>query len=443
MKTPIYDFVEEYSKKNYLRLHMPGHKGKVYCNPLSEIFPYDITEIKGADELFAPSGIIKLSELNATKLFGSKGTFYSTEGSTLGIQTMLALATKTHQTIIAPRNVHKAFINSCILLDLNVTWVYPSEENEEYNIVSYRYSCEDIEKAIIKSENIACVYITSPDYYGRMADIKEIKKICEKYDLPLLVDNAHGSHLAFLSENIHPIKLGADMCCDSAHKMLPVLTGGGYLHINNEKYLPFVKDTMAMFSTTSPSYLIMTSLDLCNSYLENSIKRDLEDIVPVIKSIKEKLAESFEIVESEPLRITIYTAGSGLCGTEVADILRESKIECEYADESYIVFLFSPISSKEEVNYFYEKLSSIKQSKIQIKEEKINIPKPKRAMSLRDAALSSNESIRAEKALGRICGKTRVLCPPGIAVVASGEIIDKKAIEIMKRFGIDTINVVK
>jgi len=193
MNTPIYDFLQRYADGDTTRLHMPGHKGKIYCDPLAPLYPYDITEIKGADELFSPSGIIKESEENAARLYNTKGTFYSAGGSTLCIQTMLALAAKPKTTVIAPRNVHKAFINACVLLDLDVGWVYPSESNADDTIISYSYSLDNIEKAVIEAENPACIYITSPDYYGRTADIEGISRLAKKYKLPLLVDNARTS----------------------------------------------------------------------------------------------------------------------------------------------------------------------------------------------------------------------------------------------------------
>lgn len=442
MNTPIYDFLQKYADSETTRLHMPGHKGKIYCDPLAAVYPYDITEIKGADELFSPLGIIKESEKNAAKLYNTKGTFYSAGGSTLCIQTMLALAAKPKTTVIAPRNVHKAFINACVLLDLDVSWVYPSESNDDNTIISYSYSLDDIEKAIKEAEKPACIYITSPDYYGRTADIEGISKLAKKYKLPLLIDNAHGAHLAFLEENIHPITIGADMCCDSAHKTLPVLTGGAYLHINNEKYLPFVKDTMALFGSTSPSYLIMCSLDLCNDYIENQIKEDLSDITKHINALKEKLSPSWSIIKSEPLKLSVLTASDGVDGNALSEHMRKFGIECEYSDESSIVFLFSSLNSSEDTDALFNAFSEFKKPSVKKELWPVIIPRPKKAMSLREATLSENEIIPTEKALGRICGKTKVTCPPGIAVTAGGEVIDEECIVMFKKYSIGEVSVV-
>ena len=443
MKTPIYDFLQKYADSNIMRLHMPGHKGKMFCDPLATIYPYDITEIKGADSLFEANGIIKESEENASKLFNTIQTVYSTQGSTLCIQTMLVLAAKPRSTVIAARNAHKAFLNTCVLLDLDVSWIYPKSADCEETIVSYNYTVEDIEKAILAAENPSCVYITSPDYYGRMADISAISVLCRKYNMPLLVDNAHGAHLAFLEESQHPIALGADMCCDSAHKMLPVLTGGAYLHIGNERFSHNIKDTMSLFSSTSPSYLTMCSLDLCNNYLESEVKNHLSDAISCLNSVKERLSEVYNFVDSEPLRMTISTRPNGLTGYELAKILRIHRIECEYADDGYVVLLFSPLNSYEEFEMVYTVLSKIKTSKLKLETKHFELPKPQIVMSIRAASLAENEEIPVDESLGRICGKTKVTCPPGIAIVASGEKIDVNCINILKKYSIFKINVVK
>ncbi len=230
MDTPIFDFVQNYIKSNTARLHMPGHKGVSFLG--CEAF--DITEIKGADELYAPSGIIRESEENATRLFDTARTIYSAGGSSQSINAMLYLAylraDKSHRPfVLAGRNVHKSFIYALAKLDADAEWLYPEKSS---SICSCIVTAKSLENKLKELENKPfAVYITSPDYLGRMSNIEALAKVCKKYDIPLLVDNAHGSYLKFCEQDLHPISLGADMCCDSAHKTLPVLTGGGYLHI--------------------------------------------------------------------------------------------------------------------------------------------------------------------------------------------------------------------
>lgn len=446
MNTPIYDFVSAYSNSGFTRLHMPGHKGKgILCEPL------DITEIKGADSLFEADGIIAESEKNASEIFGTSKTLYSTGGSTLCIQTMLALATMGKHNcekplIVAVRNAHKAFLNSCILLDIDVKWVYP--DYSDGSIVSGKYDEEDINQAIKSCDRKPCaVYVTSPDYLGYIADIKAISKVCKEKRIPLIVDNAHGAYLNFLKENIHPINQGADMCCDSAHKTLPALTSCAYLHISKNAPYEFsknAKSAMALFASTSPSYLSLCSLDLCNKYLYNEMRKDLEIIIPQIERLKIKLSLlGFKVCGDEPLKLTIYTISKNLYGYDVAEILRENRIECEYADETHIVFMFSSKNTVYDVKKLYVAFKHIISPKVGIDANNFYIDKLPVAMSMRDAALSESEEIPTELSQGRICAKAKIACPPGIPVCVSGEVISANTIIILKKYSINSVNVIK
>ena len=218
--TPIADFVARYAKSDTARFHMPGHKGSPVLGPE----PHDITEIAGADVLSSPCGIIAQSENNATALFGTAHTYYVTEGSTQAIKAMLALVAQRaprhrRASILAARNVHKAFVYAAALLDLDVTWLFPASHE---HLCSCTLSATDVANALdTMPEQPEAVYLTSPDYLGRIADIEGIAAVCRARNVPLLVDNAHGAYLRFLSPSRHPITLGATMCCDSAHKTLP------------------------------------------------------------------------------------------------------------------------------------------------------------------------------------------------------------------------------
>ena len=230
MNTPIADFVKAYTLSGASRFHMPGHKG----NPVIGCEMFDITEINGADVLGNADGIIAESEANAASLFNTAKTFYSTEGSTLCIKAMLALikknSIKSVPKILAARNAHKAFVYACALLGLEPEWIFPKEFT---HLCACELSCNELDDILKNADSLPdAVYITSPDYLGNVMDVKGLSDICHKYGIPLLVDNAHGAYLAFLNESLHPIALGADMCCDSAHKTLPVLTGGAYLHLS-------------------------------------------------------------------------------------------------------------------------------------------------------------------------------------------------------------------
>ena len=442
METPIYDFLRSYAASGALRAHMPGHKGISPAKELEELYRLDITEIKGADSLFEADGIIAQSEANASKLYGSAATVYSTGGSTLCIQAMLALMKQEKRRIIAVRNVHRAFLNTAALLGLDVQWILP-----EYSggILSGRILLPDVEAALAASAEPACLYVTSPDYTGRLADTAALAALCHRYGAKLLVDNAHGAHLAFFEKSMHPIALGADLCCDSAHKMLPALTGAAMLHTSCEEYAPKLKQAMSLFGSTSPSYLIMASLDICNRYLSDRIRRDITAALPHIKALKEKLSDSLIFSESEPFHITVKAAESGFLGTELAELLRGNGVECEYADAELLVLLMSPFSSAADFGRLRAALESAVSGASRYERRKLSfqLKLPKMAYAIREAAFAPAEEINVDEAEGRICASVKVPCPPAVPIAVSGEIIDRECIEIFRAYGIETVIVVK
>ena len=437
MKTPISDFIKEYESKKAIRLHMPGHKGKKYGG--------DITEIHGADVLYSANGIIAQSQENAAELFGAYRTFYSAEGSTLAIKAMLALVTagKEQKRILAGRNAHKAFIYGCALLDIIPEWIY---SDTFYDICTCEITPKNVEDALKKCNELPCaVYITSPDYLGVQTDIAGISKVCEAYEVPLLVDNAHGAYTAFLEESEHPLQLGADMCCDSAHKTLPVLTGGAYLHISEKgkKYAAKAQNALSLFASTSPSYLILSSLDECNAYLESDYLKKLKETVKLTEKAKKQLCKSgYRIIGTEKTKITLSASDFGYTGFQIEEILREKGIYCEYADKKHIVFMVTPQNEKEDIEYLVSLLTSIPKRKI-TEGEDLPLIIPKAVTTPRKAMLGEKEIVKTKDALHRICASPTVSCPPAIPIVISGEEIDEKAVELFEYYGVTEIEVVK
>lgn len=438
MKTPIADFVKKYAKSNISRLHMPGHKGKKFLG----CERFDITEIDGADVLSFADGIIGESEKNASQLFNTAHTFYTTEGSSTAICAMLALVGGEKPLILAARNVHKAFIHACALLDYDVEWIMPDGIS---TILKCEITAEMLEnKLSIMQRKPSAVYITSPDYLGNIQNIPEISGVCKKHGIPLLVDNAHGAYLGFLKNSMHPIHLGADMCCDSAHKTLPVLTGGAYLHIaKNAEYSAGAREKLSIFSSTSPSYLTLQSLDLCNKYLADGFTEKLESCINKTNEVKHFIKSlCFSIFDTEPLKITIAARKSGYTGYDLADILRKNKIEPEFYDNDYLVLMITPQNSEKDFRRLKKVFSSIKpKSPLDYSSLKISTPAPE--LSIRDAIFSDSETVDVTLAEGRICAAPTVSCPPAIPIAVSGEKISKEHIELFKHYGIEKIKIVK
>ncbi|MBQ9981034.1 MAG: aminotransferase class V-fold PLP-dependent enzyme [Oscillospiraceae bacterium] len=443
MNTPIYDYLIKYASSGITRMHMPGHKGICMENELSKIFPLDITEITDAGNLFETEGIIAQSEKNASRIFGTAATFYSVHGSTQCIQTMLALMKYENRNVIAVRNAHRAFLSACVLLDIDPQWICPHYDD---TIISGTISESEVEEKLKKTKN-ACLYVTSPDYLGCIADIETLARICHKYGAVLLVDNAHGACLPFYRQNLHPISLGADMCCDSAHKMLPALTGAAYLHLREKKYIPYIKDSMLLFASTSPSYLISCSLDLCNLFLEKEIREKLVFAQDAVSGLRDRVSGKFSVQKGtfaqEPLHFTINAHSSGIDGSMLMKKLQENKIECEFYCDTHLVMLFSPSDTEEAYQKVGDALMNIDFEKKTFSEKKLHFPLPQKHMSVREAALSPYEELPIEKSEGKICANINVPFPPAIPISVSGEIITAECIDIMRRFGLTTIKVVK
>lgn len=445
MKTPIYDFVRSYADSSFSRLHMPGHKGAAMLG----CEPYDITEIKGADVLGSPSGIIAESQRNAAELFGTAATFYSTEGSSLSVKAMLYTAmvnradAKAKPVIFAARNSHKSFIYGCALLDIDVVWLY----SKDGSLCSCSITPEELRTALDKAENRPfAVYITTPDYLGNIADTAGLAKVCSEYGIPLLVDGAHGAYTAFLDENTHPIKLGAAMCCDSAHKTLPVITPGAYLHLSEnlpEVYSQTAETAMQIFATTSPSYLILQSLDLCNSYLDGDFSSELKDCAAKVENLKIKLSElGWRNISSEPIKLTVDCSGYGVSGYRMANILRENGVECEFSDPDYVTLMFSAKNAETDYERVYRAFSCVKPTKVK-HTVRTAPPVCEKVMSVREAVMSPFEVVKTEDSVGRICAAPTVSCPPAIPIAVSGERISAECADIFRLYCIDNIAVVK
>ena len=440
MNTPICDFVQNYISQNKLRLHMPGHKG---CGLLG-FEELDITEIPGADSLYDADGIIKRSEENASSLFGCQ-TFYSTEGSSHCIRAMIYLAlqkSKGNRLIAAGRNAHKTFLTAAALLDLEIDWLMG--ESDSY--LSSNITPEYLENYLKNKNNLPfAVYLTSPDYLGNILDIEKISEICRKYGVLLLVDNAHGCYLKFLTPSLHPIDLGADICCDSAHKTLPALTGAAYLHISNKLdgyFKENVKSALALFGSTSPSYLILLSLDAVNKYLYE-FSHSIQSFAKKIEQLKIKIQDmGFSLVGNEPLKITISPKPYGYEGQEFAKILNNFGIVAEFFDPDYITLMFTPKIDDKGLNKLLTALGKIpKKSPIITPPPTVYLPE--KSLSVRQATLMECEWVDVKSARGRISASPTVGCPPAVPIIVYGEVVDENTVKCFEYYGISKCLVVK
>ncbi len=436
METPIIDFVRGYCASGAARLHMPGHKG------VGQVEAMDITEIPGADSLYEASGIIRQSEENAARLFGCP-TFYSTEGSSHCIRAMLylvALLSGGKPVIAAARNVHKSFLSAAALLDLQVRWICPAKQ-ESY--LSCRISPEELD-AFLAAEKPTAVYLTSPDYLGNVAEIATLSRVCHRHGALLIVDNAHGAYLRFLTPSRHPMDLGADLCCDSAHKTLPVLTGGAYLHISPNApaiLLERAKGALALFGSTSPSYLTLQSLDGANRILEDSFYEKLSDFLKEVELFSSNLeAMGWPCRTDEPLKLTLRPKAMGYTGTELSELLCRQGIECEFADPDHLVLMLAP-ANKSDLDRVKQALGDLPR-RAPILDGPPAFASCEQALSIRQALFRPSHTVLVDRAEGEILASPGVSCPPAVPILVSGERISKEAIRAFRYYGIPTVTVV-
>lgn len=436
------ELLEKYNKENFARFHMPGHKSffNFGINNINNInLGYDITELDCTDDLYCSNGAIKYSENLISDIYDSGFSVFSTGGNTLCIQAMLYLAVPNGGTIIIAKNAHKSVISAMGILNIKPIWINCNDNNILY---------ENLEYELKKHPETKAVFITSPDYFGAMVDVKKIRLICK--NILILVDNAHGSHLIFFDS--HPISLGADLCADSAHKTLPVLTGGAFLHIgkkfseiNNIKYED-AKNAMQIFASTSPSFLILVSLEKCALWLKNSGKTEFLKLEKIIREIKNKYSKIlFKSNIQDPVRLTFDTSSIGLDNQEFIFYLKKFEIMPEFGMDSKTVLIPSPLNNLKD----FEKLNSALENIIAKKNKinyKINLETKNidfnSKISIHDAMFSKNKKILVKNSENKISAQVIAKCPPGIPVVIPGEIINKQKIDILEKLGINYIRTV-
>ena len=404
---------------------MPGHNGE---------FPHDITEIYGADSLYESDksgGIIGASEQLAAGLFGAKKTCYSCGGSTLAIQAGLAiLKANGCKTIAASRYSHRSLAQTAALLHMNVKWLYP----KDFLSANVTYDAKAVRDA-------DAIFITNIDYYGGTWKFVNPK-------IPTLIDNAHGAYLKFVDkrkfgvEYLHPMELGFPlMSAESAHKTLPVLTGGAYLHFSDGTDFTRAKEMMALFGSSSPSYLVLESLDRFNGMIADNIQM-VNNACEAVQELKYRLERAgIPILKTDPLRVTVNARECGMSGIEFAQGLRGNGVECELADENYVVLLFSAVTT----------LEDCERAEMAVLFAGMDAPKPlvkypeihaAADVPMWEALARPRRFVRTEDASGEVCASFMAPCPPGVPLIMPGEIIDHTIVDALKIYGVKQVPII-
>ncbi len=434
--TPLYDALCAYVGKNRISFHTPGHKGRV--DWLSLPIGFDLTELTETGSLYEGGDAIERAEQAAAEAFGAGQTFFSAGGCTLCIQTMLCLARSRGRDIVMARNAHRSAVHAAALLDMRPYWLTECSP--------------EAVQAALKATHARTVYLTSPDYYGNTANIREVAEICHKSGAALLVDNAHGSHLG--AYGLHPLELGADITADSWHKTLPVLTGGAVMHMAKDgafsSFSPrTVKQTMARFGSTSPSFIVLLSLDLAREWWQREGKAAFAALpgrlAGVRASVEAAGMTAFPKNRRDPARITLD------CGEKdalaAADRLRECGVEPEYADARYVVLLPSPLQTDADFSALSAAVlrlakAGLPPAKPCVFSAGLTSRLPRREMSLREAVMCPGETVAVSASAGRIAAEAVCPCPPGVAAVVPGERITPQLAAWLQGAGIGEIAVV-
>ncbi len=445
--TPLFDAIEALRRQDFSRFHTPGHKGSA-LGFLSAVTPWDFTEVRGADSLFEADGPISETERLYTGFCGTAGSFLSAGGSTLCIQAMLRLVQPLGQKILIGRNAHGSAVSAMALLGLTPVWLCPETGTD---LLPAPITPAQAEAALARHPDAAAVYVTSPDYFGKLTDIAGLSEVCRRYGVPLLVDNAHGAELFFTDGARHPMQLGADLCCDSLHKTLPVLTGGAMLHVGDTAlarksgFAASAKEAMHLFGSTSPSYLVMLSMDtLLPSLYDGTLRREVGETAARVAALRSLAAGcGFLLPEGEtlPTRLTLIFSALGCTRQEFDAACTAAGVEPEYLADHACVFLCSARNREEDFRRLETLIRTLpRRAALQV-ETGFHLPEP--VCPPREAILSPHRTLPLAEAEGRVAAGVISRCPPGIPLVMPGERLDKNILADLNKYGILQVDVLE
>lgn len=454
--TPLFDALKKYVGLEFLPFHMPGHMGgRMFPADFGKLMiDFDLTELPELDNLYNPCGVIERAQNKAAIAFGADHTFFLVNGSTAGIHAMIAGTLKAGDKLIIPRNCHRSVIAAMALWDIKP--VYIKNEYSKEHALMLPITPEQVFMAFEAHPDASGVLLVNPDYYGICGNISEISKIVKKLGKLILVDEAHGAHLAF-----HKALPSSAACADadiwvqSAHKTLPAFTQAGFLHIKgNRVEMSRVLKMLSFLQTSSPSYMLMASLDWARSFMETHGYKRLDEIKNSIQSVTAVLRSRWgiktigdyglkeHIFAIDPTRLCMDFSGINITGYDALKKLREQKIEPELADFHRLVFICTVAHDASALKLLHEKIDRM----IEISGSNQPLPDlpamcgslPVQIISPRQAFDSIIENVPITQSAGRVCGQSIGAYPPGIPRFNPGELFDREGIEellIIKSLG--------
>lgn len=457
--TPLIDGLKKYIEENNIRMHMPGHKAKDELKEIANLIPQiDLTEVRGVDNLHNAKSIIEDSQKNASRVLGALHTLYSVNGTTAGIYAGINSQTSPGDKLLIARDSHKSVYQSLILGNLEVDYLYPKYD-EDNNILIGIEPCQ-VDEKLMKDKSIKAVVINYPSYYGVCSDIEAIANIVHKHGRILIIDEAHGSHLAF--HNHLPksaLSLGADIVIQSTHKTLPAFTQSSMVHVGSSRVdLEKLKLHMSIYQTTSPSYILMSSIDYAVDYMDRVGFSQLDRVIKKIDEMTIYL-ESLDNVK-------IYNGSNkgkelfdfdktkflfkieGIVGTKLEEILRDDyKIQVELSDYYYCLALITALDSNEDLEKLKLSIEDIARRDKYIEKTSdrkildIRTLSPKIILTPHKAFYSDKTSVQLKESVGKISGEFITPYPPGIPILTPGEEITEEIIEYIECVKLENIEI--
>lgn len=416
--------IKKYISKGYIGFHTPAHKGRnKYINRILKS-EYDLTELEETDNLFYADGCIKKLETSLAKVFGVKSFFLLVNGATSGVMAAVNLF-KKNEKILIDRNCHISVLNGLIISGAKPVFI---ETELDDSGIPKPPCVSQIKRAYEKNKDAKALIITSPNYYGMFADVKAISAFCKENNIISIADEAHGTHFYYMNNRETAGKCGFDICILSFHKNLPSLTQTGGIIINNDDLKDKLKENLRAFTSTSPSYLFMLSVDAMNEYMEAEGRKKLEEIYIYSGKVKNGLANKGIklICSNDALKVVVNCKNAD---KRAEDIKRKYKIVCEMCDSSNITYIISLHSYKKEIDLLKKALIEFCAEPDSLNEI-FNLPEM--VMTPKEAVSFETQNVDVKNAVGRICAEYVIDFPPSVPIIVPGEKIDEKILAKLK-----------
>lgn len=447
----LYKKLERYGQSDFYPFHMPGHKRNLASSAGKFPFERDITEISGFDNLHHAEGILKEAQENAAQLYGTRRCFFSVNGSTAALLSAISACVSKGGSILVARNCHKAVYHALYLRELQPVYIYPHEDSRLGINGGISPSC--VERYLEEHPEVEAVLITSPTYDGIVSNVEKIAEIAHRHEVLLIVDEAHGAHFRF--SEYFPVSaadLGADIVIQSFHKTLPSMTQTAVLHVCSDRVdVEKVKQFMAIYQTSSPSYILMASIDACVDKMQKDGQQMFREFTFQLEKARQRLSQcqkiqlvqpgmldSTDVFDYDRSKLLFSTVGTSMNGHELHARLRdEFHIEMEMEAENYVLGIAAVGDTEEGFERLcsaIEKIDAETETETDAGQERTSYAKMKQVLSIAQAMDAQQRRFPLEESIGKISGEFAYLYPPGIPILVPGEQISGHLVRNVRRY---------